>query len=109
MMNEYVFEGDVIIDGVRYKHDKMHTMANSVNQAKNNFVWKARIEYGLTRKLWVDVYLEGTLCTTKEYAEAIVRHAKLEFNKIYGEYKDLNVSKSAEQLEFPIDELIKKG
>ena len=112
-MAEYIFEGDVIIDGVRYKHYPMYTNAVSVEQARNNIVWKVREEYGLTKKLWVNVYIEGTLCTKEDQQRAYVRHIKLEMNKIYGKSNTIpdlpdSAKKGAEQIAFPIDELIKK-
>ena len=115
-MAEYIFEGDVIIDGVRYKHDQMRTTVDSgdhpLEHAKSNLEWRVRKEYDLTNKLWVDVHIEGTLCTVEEYNKAYFRDIKFKMNKLYGKnvVPDLpdSAKKGAEQIAFPIDELIKK-
>lgn len=68
---EYIFDGDVIINGRRIRQfEVLHTEANSVEQAYKNIIWKYRERYNLTKKLWIDVYIEGTLCTIEEYPEA---------------------------------------
>jgi len=106
-MAEYIFEGDAIIDGVRCKVSGMHTEAVSVEQARNHIVWRIREEYDLTKKLWVDVYIEGILCTTREYTQAKINETKHIMNKVAGKNFEI-LPKGAEQLEFPINELIKK-
>lgn len=111
-MAEYIFDGDVIINGQRHPQiEALHTEANSIEQARNNFVWKYRERYNLTKKLWIDVYIEGTLCTTAEYREAqrrqkeMCKKANAEMKKTFQEIEN---EKGAEQISFPINELIKK-
>lgn len=112
-MAEYIFEGDIMIDGTRHSMfpgTYMVTLAVSVEQARNNFIWQARKTYNLTKKLWVDVYLDGTLCTLEEYKKAKKRQN--EEPKVQDIIKALKEEtkpkKGAEQITFPIDELIKK-
>ena len=111
---EYIFDGDVIINGQRHPQiEALHTEANSIEQARNNIIWRYRERYNLTKKLWIDVYIEGTLCTIEEYREAKRRQKELEKCKKANEemkktFQEIKNEKGAEQISFPIDELIKK-
>ena len=112
-MAEYIFEGDIMINGTRHSMfpgSYMVTIAVSVDQARNNFIWQARKTYNLTNKLWVDVYLDGTICTLEEYNKAITRqNEEPKVQDIIEALKEeTTTKKGAEQLTFPIDELIIK-
>ena len=112
-MAEYIFEGDVMIDGTRHSMfpgSYMVTQAVSVKQARNNFIWQARQKYNLTKKLWVDVDIDGIICTSEDYYEAKKRqNEEPKVQDIIEALKEETKPKnSAEQLAFPIDELIKK-
>lgn len=118
-MEEYVFEGCVIIDGHRFEQFPeclIHTQAKSIEQARNNIIWVFRQRYNLTKKLWIDVHIEGTLCKTKDYAEAKRRQKEKERERAFATVKEMKRTfeevkdpiNGAEQISFPINELIKK-
>ena len=110
-MKKYIFEGDIMIDGMRHSMfpgSYMVTYAVSVEQARNNFIWHARQTYNLTKKLWIDVYLDGTICTFEEYEETKKRLSEEpKVQDIIDALKEeTKPKKGAEQLTFPIDDLI---
>lgn len=112
-MAEYIFEGDVIIDGTRHSMfpgSYMKTQAVSEKQARNNFIWQARTTYNLTEKLWIDVDIDGTIYTSEEYEKSKKRqNEEPKVQDIIKALKEeMTPKKGAEQIAFPIDELIKK-
>ncbi len=56
-MDDFVYDGEITIDGYSIGKKHYKTTAPSKEKAKTQIAWQVRVEYGITHQLWKKVDL----------------------------------------------------